>query len=214
MGGRVGRVPSRGDRFDNVRGEEGRQQADDVSIADLFERREFGDATDLPGDQRPETAMGSPDLLQQDRIGGCRTGGPSLDDEPHLHPAALDPKRHVSDQHRHLCVYRLGGRGKEDGRGEDHAQVDWAELDAIDDRREGFLPRSIAPRERLANDPPSPALLAPSQVPGRPSPTAIAPGSPSMVAASVAIRCSSSVAGRRHAPGICSAASVTSGRDT
>src|SRR5216683_771129 len=31
------------------------------------------------------------------------------------------------------------------GRREDHAQADWAELDAIDDHRERFSPRSIAP---------------------------------------------------------------------
>jgi hypothetical protein len=58
---------------------------------------------------------------------------------------ALDPERHVSDQHGGLCVYRLGGRGKEDCRGEDHAQADWAELDAVDDRCERFPPRSIVP---------------------------------------------------------------------
>ena len=44
MGGQVGRLASRGDRFDNVRRQEGeRQHAVDVPIADSFERCEFGD---------------------------------------------------------------------------------------------------------------------------------------------------------------------------
>ena len=48
MGGQVGRLASHGDRFDNVRRQEGeRQHAADVAIANLFERREFGDTTDL-----------------------------------------------------------------------------------------------------------------------------------------------------------------------
>jgi len=82
MGGQFGGLPSGGDRFDNVRGQEGeRQQAADVPIADSFDRREFGNTTDPSRDQRLEAAMSSPDLLQQDRIGGCRTGGPPLDDE-------------------------------------------------------------------------------------------------------------------------------------
>jgi hypothetical protein len=82
--------------------------------------------------------MSSPDLLQQDRIGGCRTGGPPLYDEPHLHPAPLDPERNVSDKNGLRCVYRSRVRGHESGCREDHAQADWAELDSIDDYCEGL----------------------------------------------------------------------------
>src|SRR5207245_5905524 len=70
MGGQFQGLPSGGDRFDNVRGQEGeRQQAADVPIADSFDRREFGDTTDLSRDERLEAAMSSPDLLHQDWIG-------------------------------------------------------------------------------------------------------------------------------------------------
>src|SRR5258708_25034761 len=90
MGGQFGGLPSGGDRFDNVRGQEGeRQQAADVPIADSFDRREFGDTTDLSRDERLEAAMSSPDLLQQDWIGISRNRGQPLDNEPHLHPAAM-----------------------------------------------------------------------------------------------------------------------------
>ena len=66
MGGQFGGLPSGGDRFDNVRGQEGeRQQAADVAIAASFDPREFGDTADLSGDEHLETAMSSPDLLQQ-----------------------------------------------------------------------------------------------------------------------------------------------------
>jgi hypothetical protein len=48
MGGQFGGLPSGGDRFDNLRGQEGeRQQAADVPIADSFDPREFGDTADL-----------------------------------------------------------------------------------------------------------------------------------------------------------------------
>src|SRR5882762_11075548 len=43
------------------------------------------------------------------------------------------------------CVCRIRVRGHQSGRREDHAQADWAELDAIDDHRERFSPRRIAP---------------------------------------------------------------------
>src|SRR5207253_2595332 len=101
-------------------------------------------------DERLETTMSSPDLLQQDRIGGCRTDGPPLDDEPHLDSAPLDPERNVSDDNGFLEIKRLTVRGHQCARREDHAQADWAELDAIDERCEGFPPRSIAP-EIVAN---------------------------------------------------------------
>src|SRR5437764_380376 len=98
MGGQFRGLLSGGDRFDNVRSQEGeRQQAADVPIADSFDRREFGDTADSSRDQRLEAAMSSPDLLQQDRIGISRNRGQPLDNEPHLHPAALDPERNVSD---------------------------------------------------------------------------------------------------------------------
>jgi hypothetical protein len=42
-------------------------------------------------------------------------------------------------------VCRIRVRGHQSGRREDHAQADWAELDAIDNHRERFSPRSIAP---------------------------------------------------------------------
>ena len=38
----------------------------------------------------------------------CRTGGPPLDDESHLHPAPLDPERNVSDEHGFLGVVEQG----------------------------------------------------------------------------------------------------------
>ncbi len=97
MGGQFGGLASRGDRLDDLRCQESeRQQAADVPIADSFDRREFGDTTDLSRDERLEAAMSSPDLLQQDWIGISRNRGQPLDDEPHFHPAALDPERNVS----------------------------------------------------------------------------------------------------------------------
>jgi hypothetical protein len=89
--------------------------------------------------------MSSPDLLQQDWIGISRNRGQPLDDEPHLHPAALYPERNVSDENGLRCVCRIKVRGHQSGRGKDHAQADWAELDAIDNHRERASPRSIAP---------------------------------------------------------------------
>ena len=89
--------------------------------------------------------MSSPDLLQQDCIGISRNRGQPLDNEPHLHPAPLDPERNVSEEHRFLGVNRFTGRGRQSGRREDHAQADWAEFDAIDYYCEGLPPRSIAP---------------------------------------------------------------------
>jgi hypothetical protein len=46
------------------------------------------------------------------RTVGCTTGTASkwLDDEPHLHPAPLDPERNVSDEHGFLRVNRFTGR--------------------------------------------------------------------------------------------------------
>src|SRR6202022_3441272 len=105
----------------------------------------FGDTTDLSRDERLEAAMSSPDLLQQDWFGISRNRGQPLDDEPHLHPAALYPEGNVSDENDLLCVCRIRVRGHQSACGKDYAQADWAELDAIDDRCEGFPPRSIAP---------------------------------------------------------------------
>jgi hypothetical protein len=66
----IGRLTSRRERFDAIRGQEGqRQKAADVAIADPFDRGELSEATDLARDQRLETAMSPPDLLQQDRGG-------------------------------------------------------------------------------------------------------------------------------------------------
>ena len=47
-------------------------------------------------------------------------------------------------------VKYLRVRGHQYACGKDYAQADWAELNAIDDRCEGFPPRSIAP-EVVAN---------------------------------------------------------------
>src|SRR3981189_3182980 len=70
MGGQLRGLPSRGDRLDNIRSQEGeRQQAADVPIADSFDSREFGDTADPPRDERLQTAVSAPDLLQQNWIG-------------------------------------------------------------------------------------------------------------------------------------------------
>ena len=75
MRGQFGRLPARGNRVEDVRREHGeRQQGADVTIADPFGCREFGDTADSSGDERLEAAMGSPDLLQQGRIAVCCCG--------------------------------------------------------------------------------------------------------------------------------------------
>src|SRR5207244_5213636 len=58
---------------------------------------QFCDTPDRSRDERLEAAMSSPDLLQQDWIGISRNRGQPLDNEPHLHPAPLDPERNVSE---------------------------------------------------------------------------------------------------------------------
>ena len=73
---------SRGDRLDDIGGQEGeRQQAAEVAIADPHDGGELGDAADLTRDERLETAMRPSDLLQQHRIGLGRAGGRRLDDQ-------------------------------------------------------------------------------------------------------------------------------------
>ncbi len=80
MRGQVGRMAPRGDRLDDIGGEEGeRQEAAEVPIADPFDPGEFGNAAGLTRDECLETAMRPPELLQQDRIGFCRSGRGPLD---------------------------------------------------------------------------------------------------------------------------------------
>src|SRR5258707_1929094 len=75
------RLASRSDRLDDIRGQKSKwRQAAGVTIADPFDHCEFSDTAGLTRDERLETAIGSPDLLQQDRIRLCRTGGRPFDD--------------------------------------------------------------------------------------------------------------------------------------
>jgi hypothetical protein len=56
--GQVRRLAPRGDRLDDIGGEEGqRQEAAEVAIADPFDPGEFGDAAGLTRDERLETAV-------------------------------------------------------------------------------------------------------------------------------------------------------------
>src|SRR5260221_5666392 len=103
--GQVGRLAPRGDRLDDIGGEEGeRQEAAEVAIADPLDPGQLGNAAGLTRDERLETAMRPPELLQQDRIGFCRSGRGPLDDQPHLHPAPLDPQPNLAGQHGHFVT--------------------------------------------------------------------------------------------------------------
>ena len=58
MRGQVRRLAPRGDRLDDIGGQEGqRQEAAEVAIADPLDGGEFGDAAGLTRDERLETAM-------------------------------------------------------------------------------------------------------------------------------------------------------------
>ena len=104
MGGQFGGLPSGGDRLDDLRRQEGeRQQAADITITDSFDRREFGDTTDLSRDERLEAAMSSPDLLQQDWIGISRNRGQPLAEppaRPHGTPAP-GPREQMAKVYNH-----------------------------------------------------------------------------------------------------------------